>query len=350
MASRFGHDFSRIKVFTAFPSAVPVTPADDRLVWVSHPISAWCPGSECKKSFTSYQRVVPLRFPFDVRENRRASALEEVIAKLEPGEPLSTSDREPLQSLSPVPLDRVRVHNNRESRMTADLLHSEAFTIGNHVVLGNTAATTQARRMWLLAHEVAHTVQQYPRTAATKIADHSVSHQPEQEADQFADAAMARLSGEPSVYPSLHPVPVGLARKVIWKHIQELPNDLLLILDVDDGDFVGGCVRAIVPHAGVKLIKKSPHAELFNLHVGFLTNAAGEYCIFFYESVTSICEMKCFPSKEALREAWDEVVKWIEEMLKKVIKALAIAALIVAIGIFAYLIAQAIAAALLILA
>lgn len=139
---------------------------------------------------------------------------------------------------------------------------------------------------------------------------------------------------------------MGLSRKVIAKYLHDLPDDLLLILDVDDGDFVGGCVRAIVPHVGVKLIKKRPHAQLFNLHVGFITNAAGEFCIFFYESVTRICEMKCFPSKQALRDAWNEIVEWVKKMLKKVFKALGILLLIALAVILAYLIATAIVVAL----
>jgi len=162
-------------------------------------------------------------------------------------------------------------------------------------------------------------------------------------ADQFANA-MLRGAAAPFGLTSVEP---SLAQRVIWKQIVSLPNDLLLIIDVDDGDFVGGCVRAIVPHAGVKLIQTRPtHTQLFNLHLGFITNAAGEFCMFFYESVTGICEMKCAPSKAEMQRRMDEFLEWIKEMLKKVFTALAIVVLLVIAAILAYLIAQALVAAL----
>jgi hypothetical protein len=227
-------------------------------------------------------------------------------------------------------------------------MNAEAFTVGHDIVLGSAATASPERRRWLLAHEVAHASQQDPLRAGAGRPGGGLSDV-ELEADRFAAAAQRSDTGIGAEPVVLSPASIGLARKVIWKFIQDLPYDLLLILDVDDGDFVGGCVRAIAPHVGVKLIKKVPHTQLFNLHVGFLTNPAGEFCIFFYESVTGLCEMKCFPSKQALRDAWDEVVEWLKDMLKKLLELLAIAALLVALAILAYLIAQAIAAALLVL-
>jgi hypothetical protein len=244
-----------------------------------------------------------------------------------------------MQSLSRTPLDGIRVHDDRNSRLTASLVGSEAFAVGNHVILGD-PGNAQTPRDWLLAHEVAHTIQQHPNAIGTR------SLNPESEANQFADRAVSRSTRQPLAAPQLNPTSIGLAQKVIWKYTQDLPGDLLLIIDVDDGDFVGGCVKAIAPHLGVKLIKKLPHTQLFNLHVGFLTNAAGQFCIFFYESVTGICEIKCFPSKKQLREAWEELKEWLKELLWRVLEALAIAALIVAGAVLVYLIVEAILAAL----
>jgi len=299
-----------------------------------------------KDGLKGRNQVLALPPLFNISDGKRTPALDRMVAILNPGVPLSSSDKMPLQQLSHTSLDHIRVHDDPGSRMTADLLGSQAFAYGDQIVLGS-AARGAAGQKWLLAHEVAHTLQQKPLPASARIPDHSgLSGQAERQADMFADAHSLQLSGASYAQPTLDPVPIGLARRVIWKHIQNLPGDLLLILDVDDGDFVGGCVRAIVPHVGVKLIMKHPHTQLFNLHVGFMTNAAGEFCIFFYESVTGICEMKCFPSREALREAWDEVVEWIKEMLKKVLEALAIAALIIIAVILVILIAEAIAGAL----
>lgn len=300
-----------------------------------------------KDGLKGHNKVLSLPPLFNISDGQQTPALDRMVASLKSGVPLSPSDREPLHQLSRASLDHVRLHDDPKSRTTADLLGSQAFAYGNHIVLGSADRGSPADQKWLLAHEVAHTLQQKPQSNAIGMAERVGRHsQPERQADLFADAHSLQLSGASYAQPTLDPVPVGLARRVIWKFTQDLPGDLLLILDVDDGDFVGGCVRAIVPHVGAKLIMKHPHTQLFNIHVGFLTNAAGEFCIFFYESVTRICEMKCFSSKEALREAWDEVVEWIKQMLRKLIEALAIAALILVAVILIYLIAGAIAGAL----
>lgn len=262
------------------------------------------------------------------------------------GEPLDRRTRSRAELLTGRALPDVRVHRDAHTRHNVDLLGSAALTSGNDVLLGGTErGLTDGSGEWLLAHELAHAIQQFggsaPQPAGPQGRDAL-----EAEADAFAHAFVGDRDSEPV---ALSPADPGLAQRVIWKYTQDLPGDLLLIIDVDDGDFVGGCVRQIVPHAGLKLIQKRPHAQLFNLHVGFLTNAAGEYCIFFYESVTGICELKCFPTKEAIQEAWEEVVQWLKDMLRRVFIALAIVALIVAAVILAALIAEALAAALLIL-
>jgi hypothetical protein len=323
-----GHDFGQVAV-------LPKISASARS---SLPAAA--------RPFSPYHKTMPISLPFNLREGEASADLQRLIDGIGPSAPLPSSVKDPIEHRAGYTLEKIRVHDNRNSELLAGLLNSEAFTVGNDIFLGGRKdRRTPLGR--LLAHEIAHSLQQ-DATASTNGSSGRVYgvDQPEREADGFADA----LAGyETEALPALGRASRGLARKVIWKQIIDLPGDLLLIIDVDDGDFVGGCVRAIVPHAGIKLIQKFPHLELFNLHVGFLVNAASEFCIFFYESVTGICELKCFPSKEALREAWDEVMEWLEEMLKRVFTALAILALIVAAVVLAYLIAQAIAAALLVL-
>lgn len=134
---------------------------------------------------------------------------------------------------------------------------------------------------------------------------------------------------------------------MIWRHKQELPNNLLLVLDVDDGDFVGGCVRAIVPYVGAKLIMKDvPKGagnQIFNMHMGVVTNQRGEACFFFYESVSGLCEMNCAPTLEELEERLGEIRDWLKEKIEQVLRV----ALPVAVAaLLAYLIADALVAAL----
>jgi hypothetical protein len=293
------------------------------------------------KAFNS-RREIPLELWPDLGKGAGSSKIEDTIGTLPHGRPLSLSLRKRLSHAPQSVLDGVQVHDDTQSRITADLLNSEALAYKKHIILGSMAQDTN----WLTAHELGHVLQQCLPTPSKSPADASFL---EHEADQFADAMSGTTESSKDQALTLSPASPGLARKVIWKSIQNLPGDLLLILDVDDGDFVGGCVRAIVPHVGVKLIKKAPHMQLFNLHVGFLTNPAGEYCIFFYESVTGVCETLCYSSKQKLREDWEKVKEWLRQMMENVLKALAIVALLAMLAYLAYLMAAAIAAALLIL-
>jgi len=287
-----------------------------------------------------FRHEIPLHLGLDVHEGQNSSTLSDTVAYLPPGRPLSRSLRNRVPGVPDSVFNQVQVHDDPKSKVTSDLLNSEGIAYRQHIVLGNKARNSD----WVTAHELGHVLQQDRGTSTKGTARSGVL---EREADQFADKATSPAPTSPTRELQLSHASPGLAQKVIAKYIQELPGDLLLILDVDDGDFVGGCVKAVVPHVGVKLIKKSPHLQLFNLHVGFLTSPTGEFCIFFYESVTGICEMLCFPSKEKLREAWEKVKAWLKQMIEKLIRALAIALLVAALAILAYLIAEALVAALL---
>jgi hypothetical protein len=317
--SRDGHDFSQLK-----PTSSIVDPLD-------------FPGKVPR-----FRKEIPLRLGLDLHDGQNSSMLDATVANLPLGRSLSRPLRNRIPSVPRSVLNQVQVHDDPKSRVTSDLLNSEGIAYKKHIVLGNKARDSN----WVTAHELAHVLQQDRVTLPEGATEPRIL---ERQADQFADKVTRPTPASPMGGLALSHASPGLAQKVIWKHIQELPGDLLLILDVDDGDFVGGCVKAIVPHVGVKLIKKFPHLELFNLHVGFLTNPAGEFCIFFYESVTGICEVLCFPSKAKLREKWEEVKAWLKRMIEKLIKALAIALLLAALAILAYLIAEAIVAALLLL-
>jgi hypothetical protein len=289
------------------------------------------------------RREIPLPSPLRGQTGQHTPQMRQMIDRLGPGRPLDSATGSKLQQFSDVPLSDVRVHDDRSSHITASAIGSEAFTIGKHIVLGD-PAMTQTPRDWLLAHEVAHTIQQHPRNSAQPGSDR------EREADQFAEYVARPQAGEQALLPSLHATPVGLAHRVIARLTQDLPGDLLLVLDVDDGDFVGGCVRAIVPHVGAKLIRKGvPRGagnQIFNIHVGIMTNALGQSCVFFYESVSGLCQTKCFATMEELRDAMDEILDWLVDLVKQVLQALAIAVVIVGLVVLAYLIAQALVAAL----
>ncbi|HEX8692405.1 MAG TPA: DUF4157 domain-containing protein [Longimicrobium sp.] len=303
---------------------------------------------------SGYPRQIPLPSVHPAPEGDSSPELHRLVARLGPGAPLPPLARLAFAQASGRSADAVRVHDDRPSHQAAEELGSEAFTLGSHVVLGD-PATARTPRDRLLAHEAAHALQQQPGPGRR-------AEDPEGEAESFAGLFAGEGAGrEGGAEPfaglldgggagregplaALGTAPAGLARKVIAKVMVDLPQDHLLIIDIDDGDFVGGCVKAIVPHMGVKLIKKKV-GQVFNIHIGFVTNAKGQFCIFFYESVSKICEMLCFASKQELEENLEKIKEWLKDLMEKVFEALKIVLLAVLITLLIYLIVEAIIAA-----
>jgi hypothetical protein len=151
---------------------------------------------------------------------------------LGPGQRLASLAADVMQPLSHVPLDDIRVHDDPVGQLSAAALGAQAFTFGQHIALGD-PLTREMPRQWLLAHEVAHTIQQHPMNRRQSAGD------PEANAERFASL----LRSAPHGVPDLGPQPEGLARAVVARQTVDLPGNLLLVIDIDDGDFVGGCVK-----------------------------------------------------------------------------------------------------------
>ena len=288
------------------------------------------------KQITKKEIAIPVLI--DVQEAHYTNDIKSIVALLGDGRKLDHQQINYMKKRQKFNFENIRIHDDLGSKETANIMQSEAFTIGNHIVLGEKYRSSSDD--WILFHEIAHTIQQ------TEAIGNSSNTNPEKEANDFADFMFYDNN---LISPEINHTQKGLARKVIWKFTQNLPKNLLLVLDVDDGDFVGGCVKQIAPHIGAKLIKKGvPRNEsnqLFNIHLGVITNDRGQYCIFFYESVTKICEMKCFPTLEELLEALKTILVWLVELITKVLIVLGIAALIVVAVFLAAEIAAAIVAA-----
>jgi Domain of unknown function (DUF4157) len=280
---------------------------------------------------------VPIVLPEWERQGLTAGSHPAAISMLGAGRSLTPAESRAFPGWSDV-LDHVRVHDDLEAQLVAALVGDAGLAAGHDIVLGHGSGRS-ADRDWLLAHELTHVMQQ------RAVAPRPASSDPEREAQRVADLAVRGDRGVTLARPAA--APVGLAEAKIFEYTKDLPNNMLLVIDVDDGDFVGGCVRAIVPHVGVKVILKGvPKAagnQLFNIHAGIMTNPAGETCFFFYESVTGLCEMKCFPTLDELKKAIGELRDWLEEKIEQLLKALLPAA---AAALLAYLIANAIVAAL----
>lgn len=132
-------------------------------------------------------------------------------ASADAGAPLPTEARGRFESSLGVDLSAVRVHTDSTSARAAEAVQAKAYTVGQDIHFGAGHADLGAPGgRELLAHEVAHTVQQ--RGASTTQFKLEVS-QPddalEVEADQVAGAMVA---GTPA---SVSPISAGLFRRVM---------------------------------------------------------------------------------------------------------------------------------------
>jgi hypothetical protein len=77
------------------------------------------------------------------------------------GRPLDTSTREFFEPRFGHDFSNIRIHDDDKAASSANAVNAKAYTIGEHIVLGaNQAAPQSDDGRKLLAHELAHTIQQ----------------------------------------------------------------------------------------------------------------------------------------------------------------------------------------------
>jgi hypothetical protein len=129
-----------------------------------------------------------------------------------PGQPLDAESRTFFEARFDQDFSRVRVHTDARAAASAHAVRAFAYTVGRDIVFGEstyTPGTDRGRR--LLAHELAHTIQQassgqalHSRAVAVGPADGAA----EQEADAAADAILATRPA-----PTVQPVSVAIQRR-----------------------------------------------------------------------------------------------------------------------------------------
>lgn len=107
-------------------------------------------------------------------------------ASIGPGQPLLPAIRAALEPVLEVPLDHVRVHTDPKASEAAKGLGARAFAYGPHILLGSGQSPSNLE---LMAHEVAHVVQQQVAPAVQRSAPgQSDAH--EREAQQASASAL----------------------------------------------------------------------------------------------------------------------------------------------------------------
>lgn len=120
---------------------------------------------------------------------RKTASVETAIATL--GQPLASDTRQTMERHFGHDFSGVRVHTDAVATDSADIVNAHAYTVGSHIVFGpGQYAPQTAQGRSLLAHELAHVVQQHGASGTT-----GENPQLEHEADR---AAHRVLAGEPA--------------------------------------------------------------------------------------------------------------------------------------------------------
>lgn len=144
--------------------------------------------------------------PSQIQRQPRPSAVRSKIAPSSTQQSVAAVLRSPGQKLDEPTRDsfgprfdfsRVRIHADARAAASADTLHARAYTVGHHVVFGrNEYAPESKSGRSLLAHELAHVMQQRHATASghSRFEIGNPSHPAEKEADAFAKATFSNTS------------------------------------------------------------------------------------------------------------------------------------------------------------
>lgn len=135
-----------------------------------------------------------------------------------PGRALDAQTRIPLENHLGHDLAHVRIHTDGQAAGAAAALHANAFTIGAHVSFaeGRYAPGSEGGRR-LLAHELAHVVQQSPGRSAPFVS----GAQAEREADAVSLHGRAPLSARPtSMHLQPAPAATGMSREDLARKLK----------------------------------------------------------------------------------------------------------------------------------
>ena len=153
------------------------------------------------------QRKVDRRARRSANEGTRV--VEEVVST--PGRPLPTAVRQEMEQGFGRDFSRVRIHDSPRAAASAEAIGAHAYTVGNHIAFnqGQFRPDTRSGR-FLLAHELAHTVQQ---TGARPARMDRVSRPSDRHEAEANRAAQAAVSGAPM--PALSPGAAPISRNII---------------------------------------------------------------------------------------------------------------------------------------
>ena len=118
------------------------------------------------------------------------SAVHDVLSS--PGIPLNAETRSFFEPRFGFDLSRVRVHADPVAAATARTMGASAYTVGQHIAFDSGKYETHSQRgLQLIAHELAHTVQQNGASRAGELRMGSPTDASEKEADRAASMSLS---------------------------------------------------------------------------------------------------------------------------------------------------------------
>lgn len=199
VSPRFGHDFSRISVHprasaTIQPKLTVNTPGDiyeqeadrvaDQVMRMPEPQQhrdcAWCQ-SQTEHLAQEKEHWQPKRTrDNESGDNVAPPIVDEVLRS--PGQPLDPATRDFMETRFGHDFSLVRVHTNAKAVESTRAVNAQAYTVGQDIAFGEgqyTPQTLQGRR--LLAHELAHVVQQKGASVIWRQQDMSEEEEEDEE-------------------------------------------------------------------------------------------------------------------------------------------------------------------------
>ncbi len=163
-ASRFGHDFSQIPIYTSTAGAIQTKlainePGDEyeqEADWIAEQVVA-----ASAHHFVSGAPPHIQRFAGQAAGTAEAAPASVDQALASPGRPLEPVLRQDMEQRFGYDFSLVRVHSGAAAEQSAREVNAHAYTVGHNIVFdaGRYAQGTHEGRR-LIAHELAHTIQQ----------------------------------------------------------------------------------------------------------------------------------------------------------------------------------------------
>jgi hypothetical protein len=182
------------------------------------------------------------------------------------GESLDDRSRSVMESGFGRDFSAVRLHTGALAARSADAVGANAYTVGNHVVMGAGFVAGSGQGQRLLAHELTHVIQQENAPGATGglpvgSAHDPLEHEAHAAADRVTAGAPVRVSGAGGRVVRRDPKPkIRASGPVDWKPGMRatLLNDEVTGIDKTQRTFKAGTVVEVVANPGFGVIQVQP--------------------------------------------------------------------------------------------